>query len=510
MARRFEPARLSFENDRTQSDGQSLEAYAEDFGLKPDHDPYKEPATGGAPRLAPPLTLGASAAAEKPNILFLLADDLRPDTVAALGNPVIETPNLDRLVRSGQAFRNAIANNPVCVASRPEILTGTSSFRNGVFPGFWNRFNDKLVTWPQAMRGAGYRTVFAGKWHVPGKPIDHGFEEVATLFAEFSGQKYPMAMEHDSYGRRVTGARNWGFQTEAGEPLYPEEGVGLTPDTDRRIADAAIGAMLRSDDRPFFVHVSFTSPHDPLYWPTGLEDCYTPEGVELPANFLPEHPIDNGSLDNRDEQLLPTPRTEESVRREIAIYYAVVTALDRQVGRFLAALEEADELDNTYVIFTSDHGLAKGSHGLLGKGNMYQHSVGVPLLIAGPGIEGGAVHDSLVQLSDLYPTVCDLVGAEIPTTVESRSFGPVLRGESERGRDELYGYFFGFQRMVRDARHKLIVYPQSGNEQLFDLLEDPNELTNLAESVPHQAIKHALREKLSAWQKQVDDPLLAP
>jgi arylsulfatase A-like enzyme len=290
-----------------------------------------------------------------------------------------------------------------------------------------------------AMRVGGYRTVFVGKWHIQGRPSARGYEACDGLFAEGPADR-PLTMSVDSFGRNVTGYVGWLFQSDDGKQLYPDKGVRLTPNTDRFIADAAIREIRKANNRPFFLHVNFTAPHDPLLWPNGLRDEYRPEDIPIPKNFLPELPFDNGDLRNRDEMLLPFPRSQRDIRREIAIYYAVVAHLDEQVGRVLSALEQAGERDNTIIIFSSDHGLAKGSHGLLGKLNMYEHTINVPLIIAGPGIARNVKSQAQAQLADLYPTTCDVVGIEIPVTVEAKSFAAVLRGQQKSARDEVYCY----------------------------------------------------------------------
>src|SRR5262249_55409521 len=149
-------------------------------------------------------------------------------------------------------------------------------------------------------------------------------------------------------------------------------------------ADAAIGFLRRKQDNPFFLHVCFTAPHDPLIMPPGFEGKYDPARLPLPQNFLPRHPFDHGNLEGRDELLWPFPRTPDDVRGELASYYAVISHMDAQIGRILAALDETRLAENTIVIFSSDQGLSIGSHGLRGKQNMYEHTVGVPLVLRGP------------------------------------------------------------------------------------------------------------------------------
>ena len=158
------------------------------------------------------------------------------------------------------------------------------------------------------------------------------------------------------------------------------------------------------------MYLAFGNPHDPRVAARKYLDLYDPDRIPLPKNFLPVHPFDNGELVVRDEQLLPWPRTAADVRRTLHEYYATVTALDFHIGRLIRALEEPGRLDDTLVIFSADQGIAVGSHGLLGKQNLYDHSMKVPLVLAGPGIPRGR-SDALVYLFDIYPTACDLVGA---------------------------------------------------------------------------------------------------
>jgi arylsulfatase A-like enzyme len=305
----------------------------------------------------------------------------------------------------------------------------------------------------------------------------------------------------------VTGYRGWVFQTDD-RKLFPEKGVGLTPDISNRFADAAVTFIRRKPKKPFFLHVNFTAPHDPLLLPPGYEKMYDPTKMPLPANYLPRHPFDHGNARGRDEVLLPFPRTKKDVREEIAAYYAVISHLDAAIGRILAALEETGQAKETVVIFSSDHGVAIGSHGLRGKQNMYEHTIGVPLIFRGPGIPHGARRDAQVYLRDLFPTTCELAGIEIPKAVEGKSLVGVIRGKEKGVYPQVFGYFKDVQRMIRTDRFKLIHYPKIERYQLFDLRADPNELHDLSGDDGHKAVFAGLRKKLEAWQKEVDDPVL--
>jgi len=359
----------------------------------------------------------ADETAVKPNVVFLLSDDQRPDTIAALGNPVVQTPNLDRLVREGTAMTRAVCANPICTPSRAEVLTGCSGFRNHVLD-FGRQIDKELATWPDTMRAAGYHTWYVGKWHNDGRPPDHGFQQSLGLFAGGGGRWAKDAV--DFKGSPITGYRGWVFQDDGGR-MFPHRGVGLTPEISGHFADAAIELIRRKPAEPFFLQVNFTAPHDPLLMPPGYDDRYDWRTIPLPKNFLAEHPFDHGNLDGRDERLLPRPHTRDQVRQLIAMYYCVVTHMDEQIGRILQTLEDTGQAENTIVIFSSDHGVALGSHGLRGKQNMYEHTIGVPLVLRGPGIPRGHRRTAQVYLRDLFPTICNLTGTKAPETVEGQA-----------------------------------------------------------------------------------------
>lgn len=440
----------------------------------------------------------------RPNILFLLSDDQRPDTIAALGNQHIQTPHLDELAKTGTVFTRAICANPICTPSRAEILCGVSGFRNGVLD-FGREIDPKLARWPQTMRDAGYHTWYVGKWHNRGRPSTHGYEDTLGLFSGGGGRWWKDQVDWKGY--KVTGYRGWIFQTDDGKK-FPERGVGLTPDISAKFADAAIDFIKRKPDKPFFLHVNFTAPHDPLFMPPGFDGKYDAAKIPLPKNFAPQHPFDHGNFKGRDEVLLPFPRTEKIVRENIAIYYAVISHMDQQIGRIIQSLKKTGQYENTIIIFSSDHGLGVGSHGLRGKQSMYEHTIGVPLIFSGPGIPKGQRRDAQCYLRDLFPTACDLSGIEIPKTVEGRSLRDVLNGKAKSIYPHVFGYFRDKQRMIRTDRWKLIHYPHVDRFQLFDLQNDPFELSDLSADEKHATIAASLKDKLLAWQKGVNDPAL--
>lgn len=444
----------------------------------------------------------AAVAAERPNILLIISDDQRADTIAGLGNPNIATPNLDRLVREGTTFTRAIAAYPICHVSRRELLTGRCFFRigeKGVPAG--------IATLPGSLRDAGYRTILVGKWDTGGRPQEVGFTSTRGLF---TGGGAPASAQQgyvDFRGAPATGYRGYTFKDEAGKP-EPEKGVGLTRDISRRFADATIEAIGSGEGAPFFVQLAFTTPHDPLLIPPGYEHRYDPEKMPLPANFAPDHPFDHGNRGGRDELLLPIPRPPQMVKENLATYYAAITYMDEQVGRVLEHLTRTGQLEKTIIVFTSDQGLALGSHGLMGKHNLYEHTFAVPLIVRGPGIGVGLRSDVQCCLRDLFPTACEWGGVPVPDGLDAKSLTRALHGSREPVYPFLVGYYTDTQRAIRTEKWKYIVYPQAGREQLFDLEHDQNELHDLSAAPEHAARRTELRAQLSAWLREHGDTVL--
>lgn len=447
--------------------------------------------------LAACLIVAAVSTAAPPSILFIVSDDQRPDTIHALGNGLIQTPHLDRLVARGTSFSRAVAAYPICHVSRAEIITGCTAFR--AYPEYPNPpIDPRLATLAGTLQKAGFKTCYTGKWHNDGQPQQRGYTMTSGLFSSGGGKGRPLTHDKDSQGHPVTGYTGWTFKTDDGEAEI-EKGIGLTPRTSEHIADGAVAFLRRAHASPFFLHVNFAAPHDPRLMPPGCGGRYDPAKMPLPENFAKQHPFDHGNLGGRDEKLLPKPLDEDDLRRELACYYAVINHMDEQVGRILAALDASGRTASTIIIFTADQGLAMGSHGLMGKQNMYEHSIGVPLVMAGPGIPGGKRLAAQCYLRDLFPTCCEFAGIPIPKTVQGRSIMPLLTGKGDRIHDFAIAYFTDTQRMIRDDRWKFIRYPKAGRSQLFDLQGDPDEMRDLSSDPAHTAIREQLGSQLDDW-----------
>lgn len=466
------------------------------------------------------------AEVSKPNILFIFSDDQTYETVGISDAYDLQTPNLDRLAESGVDFTHAFNQGSftpaVCIASRTMLNTGSFLWRAAAFsnkgspridnpnnPTFLQPYTVERKTpdayWSEMMKKAGYATYMSGKWHVlevkPEEIFDHtghvrgGMprqtdERYARTFIE--GQADTWSPYDESLGGYWDGGKHW------------SEVLG----------DDAVAFIEKAKDQeaPFFMYLAFNAPHDPRQAPKRFVDMYPLEDIKVPENFLPEYPYNEYAGSGRklrDEKLAPFPRTEHSVKVNRQEYSAIISHMDEQVGRILAALEASGMADNTYVFFTSDHGLSVGDHGFIGKQNMYDASMRVPMLIAGPGIDAGKTVDAAVYLQDVMATSLELAGIEKPAQVDFNSLMPLLRGETDKSAyDSIYGAYFGSQRMIRTDRYKMIVYPTANMVRLYDMKNDPLEKTDLAEDkIKYSELLDTLFTRLKRMQEEMDDPV---
>jgi len=262
-----------------------------------------------------------------------------------------------------------------------------------------------------------------------------------------------------------------------------------------------------SDD-PFLMYVAFLAPHDPRSMPERFMEMYDPDKINLPVNFMEEHPFNYGARAIRDEQLAPYPRTEAAVKKHIAEYYAMITHLDYEIGRVIESLEKSGKADNTIIVLAGDNGLAVGQHGLMGKQSNYEHSVRVPLIFCGPGVPQGLQLDNYAYLLDIFPTLCELAGFEAPASVEGKSLLPMMHNPQIKLRETLYFAYSDLIRSVKDDRYKLLEYTGKVREtQLFDLENDPFEVNNLYGQNDYEATVSRLRLKLMKHRDAWDDRL---
>jgi arylsulfatase A-like enzyme len=347
-------------------------------------------------------------------------------------------------------------------------------------------------TWPEQFAAGGYRTFMTGKWHNGGESALRSFQEGKAVFLGGMHDPYTIPLQDISAAHTFENKR---VQKEHATEIF---------------ANAAIEFLKEQQnaESPFLCYVAFSCPHDPRIAPAEYHKRIQDRKPPVPENFLPQHPFNNGALIIRDEQLAPWPRTKAVVKEHLADYYAYVEYMDDQIARILDALKATDKADNTIVVFSSDHGLAIGSHGLFGKQNLYDHSMRAPLLISGPGLQAAKRSEALCYLLDIFPTLGDLAGISAPDGSEGRSLAAVLQGKASAAqRDCLLTAYTGVQRAIREDRWKLIAYPQINKVQLFDLQSDPSELVDLTKDPAYAKESARLLALLQAEQTAAGDTL---
>lgn len=444
-----------------------------------------------------------------PNVLFLIADDHRHDAIGSLGNPAVHTPTLDALAAAGTAFTGTYimgsTSNAVCMPSRAMLMTGRSLFR--VFapnPQHVSPYpmDPEIPTFPQLLRAAGYRTYGVGKWHNEPQLFARSFNGGGSIF--FGGMS-----DHDAVPLHD-------FDPNG---IYSPEAATLGSGFSTEIfVDTAIRLLSEHPaDQPFCLYTAFTAPHDPRTPPAEFAARYPSGDIQLPPNFVPMHPFDNGHLHGRDESLAAHPRDPDEVRQHIADYYGMISHQDAQIGRLLDTLAASGHAEDTIVVYTADHGLAVGQHGLLGKQNVYDHSLRVPLIVRGPGIPAKQRRDGLCYLHDMFPTILDLAGLPVPSDCEGVSLVSALTGQDVEMRDGVFAAFQrsqtldpgdSTQRMVRRGDLKLIETCMTGRThlQLFDLAEDAWETRNLAGDPACAELVATMRGLLERERRRAGDP----
>jgi len=409
------------------------------------------------------------------NILIIYSDDHSYHALGAAGNKEISTPNLDNLAKSGLMFTQAHVmgghQGAVCIPSRVMLLTGRYVNR---LPGDGNIIPDSIVSLPEVLRKQGYNSYHTGKWHSDKASHSRMFSTGGDIFfggmhfPKFGGQEHPTVSLYDSTG--VYNENRKRVSDIYSTTLYADNAI-------RFLSSSTAKA------KPFLCYVAFTSPHDPRTPPGNFATMYDPKKITLPANFLTKHPFDNGDLNVRDEQLLPLPRDPEAIKKDIALYYGMVSEMDAQVGRILEALEKSSLKENTLIVFAGDNGLAVGQHGLLGKQNLYEHSIRVPMIISGPGIPVNKKTEGFTYLSDITPTIFEYLQIQKPASVEGISLLPVIQNPAKKVRSSIYNVYGHWSRSIKsEDGFKMIVYNVDGalTTQLFNLKKDPLEINDLS------------------------------
>jgi arylsulfatase A-like enzyme len=441
---------------------------------------------------------------ERPNILILMTDQQRFDTIAAAGYGFMHTPNLDRLVSEGCLYTHAYTPNPICLAARHNLLTGLPARYHGFPDNMHNAITKaEIPTLPRILADNGYDTRAIGKMHFRPARRHNGFNKMELM------EELPKTREEDEYAmylksvglghiQNIHGVRNLLYMLPQ-RSLIPSEHHGT-----KWVGDRSIEFIRTNKGRqPFFLLSSWIAPHPPFDVIDEYADLY--RNAELPIPYVSMTPL---AVLTRENAMLGDLPNEAYVRRMREVYYAAISMVDEQVGRILDVLQEVGQIDNTLIIFTSDHGEFLGDYGLTQKWNPYDVCTRVPLIVRYPkSISAGMVKDDFVDLNDILPTALDVSGILYPGSI-------TLPGESllaeagEKDREWQYTeYGYGNRRWISicNKRFKYNYYYGGGIEQLFDMQNDPHETVNLLHgSLLESSIStaHELRLKLTEYESQ--------
>ena len=441
----------------------------------------------------------------KYNVLFISSDDLRPD-LGSYGNPIVRTPNVDRIARRGTRFNRAYAQYPLCNPSRTSLLTGRQPTQTGVLDNntyFRRKFPD-WVTLPQFFKNNGYASLRAGKifhggiddqvsWTEGGEPTDPAITERGNPNAAPRTPR-PTTTE--------TGAG--GVQGNPSDRIVVLEGNGESHG-DYKTATRAIEYLEKYKNQPFFLAVGFVKPHSPPTAPQKFFDLYDQSKMPLPPDFASKPAAPPGlpeiSIPPRNADLfIGREASPEQAREMIRAYYASTSFMDAQVGRVLDALERLGLRENTIVVFWSDHGYHLGEKGKWSKAySLYEIGLRVPLLIAVPNGKSQA-SERAVQLLDMYPTLVELCGLGAAPSVSGHSLAPLIKNPGAKWQNPAYGITRYQNKIGKSVRTERWHYAEWENgaagRMLFDHSQDSHELKNLAEDPKHQKVVQEMKKLL--------------
>lgn len=437
---------------------------------------------------------------KRPNILFLMSDQHRADLTGYAGNPVVKTPTLDRLAESGVVFRNAYTPSPICVPARQCMAAGQLP-KTCKCEG-WIDLAPGYRTFAREFSRYAYHTVCSGKLHHQGQDQMQGWTRRLAPDAEITKPYLdnPIQEEFDRY-QPASGTGKWSNQREIEEARVIE---GPYQKFDTHAVHAGLDFldsyfndtiyMRPQAHRPLFFKLSLIQPHYPFFTDQERFDYY--------LNRVPvycEEPCDHPVL-SLSQQGQPVHVTENAIRRATAAYYGMIDRVDSYFGQILHKLEALGEnLDDWIIVYTSDHGEMLGQHGIWEKTRFYEASVRVPLIIRWPSeFQGGRVVDQNVNLCDLFATLCDLAGLEIPSGLDSRSMKPILYGDDTGWMNETISQMGPSHVMIKQDNLKYQYYGEEIPEVLFDLAKDPDEMENLADNPEYSSVMDEFRARLSA------------
>jgi arylsulfatase len=431
------------------------------------------------------------------NVIFMLADQLRADSVGCYGNAIVQTPNLDKLAAEGTRFDSAFAQHPQCVPSRSSILTGRYPHANGAISNHC-AMHEQEVTLPEYLRSAGWDTCATGKVHLFEQKTNASFTEQMLCEGQNSAATDPEVIyphykkwikengywDHflRSYGHHATQEYLDTFQCTVN--CIPAEAY-----FDVWAADQAVTWLEnRSSESPFFLFVGFPNPHNPFEPPEPYASLYNPSEMPLPESFhsdLSQKPPHQAKYKVEGRPSNYENLDKESLQRVIAYYYASITMIDDQVGKIMNSLSQYKLMEDTLIVFVSDHGELLGHHGMLQKPKdeypmLYDVSLRVPLIIRSPSPEasrGHLVEDS-IELIDIFPTIVKELGIDSPSELQGQGLNSDLYGEPSPKRSNIFSEI-GAVKMLREKDWKLIHYPGQEYGELYALDQDPDEMNNL-------------------------------
>ena len=437
----------------------------------------------------------------KPNILLIMADQLAAQALSLYGNTVCKTPNLDKLAASGTVFCNAYSNNPLCVPSRASMISGLNSTHIGVYDNA-NDLPSSVPTMAHFLRQHGYWTELCGKMHFIGPDQMHGFNH--RLVTDIYPANYQWIADWNAGPAYVPSGTSLSGVVDAGPSIRT-----LQEDYDDEVEYHCIQSIYdrarEAHRQPFFSLVSFTSPHTPFtvseeYWNRYSDDeIDSPRVAPIPFEALDYHSKALFFAHGRHRHRI-TP--EQTINARHA-YYGMISYLDDKIGRIVSALQKTGLYDNTTIFFTSDHGEMMGERGMWFKQSFWDWSARVPLIASGPGVKAGEAVDQPVSLVDLLPTFIDLADAVNHKTsalqLDGNSLLPLSNQASKSWPHAVISDYLAIGpcvpcRMIRVGRYKYII-ADGHPSLLFDLVADPDELTNLANSPQYQSVCEELRDK---------------
>lgn len=474
----------------------------------------------------------SSRAPKQPNILFVFADQHRHDAMGCAGNALIETPNLDRLAATGVRFADAWCQSPICQPSRAALITGKNPHELGVMRNFGPDMDSSWPTFMKQLQQAGYATANVGKTHYYAEGLAEpegttdmrrygdrvaafGFDHVVEEFDRYVHAMAGVTTPYTAYLRSERVFESYRDALQEIWRLTPSHWNGRTSPLSKaqdltsfltREAQSFLAG--RNADQPFFLQLSYVQPHVPLMgdpdWANHYQDMRIPRGPVTERTS--QVPVWERYLQWCGHHANAHLLTDDYVLAGARQYYAMISLIDECLGQLLAQLEAQGELDNTWIIYSSDHGEMLGDHSLMAKFNFYRGSVQIPLIVRPPGGGTGAVSSALASLVDIAPTILDAAGAQPLTDIAGRSLLPVIQAR-ESGPESLFSEIQQQSRKpdapvfraIRDQRYRLTLESSSSTVcELFDLLDDPLELHNRVNDPGLAAVQADLVEQLVA------------